>query len=122
MHATIVLGHGSRSPEATAQFIAVVDRLRARGVSELVLPAFMELASPSLPDAFAAAAAAGATAVTVLPCFLFQGNHIKRDVPALLAELHQQYPALSLRYGTPLGTDERVVDILCARLEEAGNV
>jgi len=122
MHAIIVLGHGSRSAEATAQFLEVVGYLRERGVAATVLPAFMELAEPGLPAAFAEAVAGGATRVTVLSCFLFQGNHIKRDVPEMLAQLKTRYPHIAIRFSRPIGPDPRIADILQSRVEEAADV
>jgi sirohydrochlorin cobaltochelatase len=118
MSALIVLGHGSRNAAATGQFHLVVDQLRARR-DEPVYPAFMELAEPSLGDAVAAAVADGAMEVVVQPCFLFDGNHIRRDIPALLAGLAVEYPDVSFRYGHPIGPDTRVADILLERAGEA---
>ena len=114
--ALIVLGHGSRNAAATEQFNEVVGQLRARR-DEPVYPAFMELAEPSLADAVAEAVAAGAGEVVVQPCFLFDGNHIRRDIPELLAGLAGEYPEVVFSFGRPLGPDARVADIL---LEHAG--
>ena len=116
--ALIVLGHGSRNPAATEQFMELVAQLRARR-DEPVHPAFMELAEPSLGDAVAAAVAAGADEIVVQPCFLFDGNHIRRDVPEMLAGFAAGHPAVTFRFGRPLGADPRVADILLERAEEA---
>ncbi|MDZ4064924.1 MAG: CbiX/SirB N-terminal domain-containing protein, partial [Coriobacteriia bacterium] len=99
--AVIVLGHGSRSPEATEQFLRVVEMLKPRLPGSIVVPAFMELAEPSLSDAVKRAAASGATEVTVLPCFLFMGNHIKRDIPEKVAEVAEPYPGLRFEVREP---------------------
>jgi sirohydrochlorin ferrochelatase len=116
--ALIVLGHGSRNAAATEQFMEVVDQIRAR-YDGPVLPAFMELAEPSLADAVADAVAGEAAEIVVQPCFLFDGNHIRRDIPGLLAGFAARYPATTLRLGRPLGPDTRVVDMLLERAEEA---
>ena len=118
MSTLIVLGHGSRNAAATEQFHLVVDQLRARR-DEPVYAAFMELAEPSLGDAVAEAVAAGAAEVVVQPCFLFDGNHIRRDIPALLSELASAYPEVAFRFGRPIGPDTRVADILLERAGEA---
>lgn len=117
--AIIVLGHGSRSLEATADFMKIVDMLRERQTGDLVLPAFMELADPSLEETMKEATENGAEDILVLPCFLFQGNHIKRDIPEMLAEMRRRYPNIRIKLRGPLGPDPRVVDILVDRLEEA---
>ncbi len=118
MSALIVLGHGSRNAAATEQFNVVVEELRSRR-DDPVYAAFMELAEPSLPDAVAAAVGAGASEVVVQPCFLFDGNHIRRDIPELLAGLAAEYPDVSFRFGKPIGPDVRVADILLERAGEA---
>jgi sirohydrochlorin cobaltochelatase len=116
--ALIVLGHGSRNPAATEQFMELVDQLRARR-DEPVLPAFMELSAPSLDDAVTEAVAGGADEIVVQPCFLFDGNHIRRDIPEMLAGFASGHPAVTFRFGRPLGPDARVADILLERAGEA---
>jgi precorrin-8X/cobalt-precorrin-8 methylmutase len=118
--AVIVLGHGSRSPEATEQFLRVVEMLKPRLPGSVVVPAFMELAEPSLPDAVEQAAASGATQVTVLPCFLFMGNHIKHDIPQKVAEASAPHPDLRFEIRDPIGPDPRVAELLLDRLGRDG--
>lgn len=115
--ALIVLGHGSRSAEATAQFLQVTEILKAKSGEPLVYAAFMELAPPSLPEVAAQAIAAGATEIVVLPCFFFMGNHIKRDIPEILDALKAEYPAVTFHFAKPIGADPRIVDILLDRAE-----
>jgi sirohydrochlorin ferrochelatase len=116
--ALIVLGHGSRNPAATEQFHDLVAQLRERR-DEPVYPAFMELAEPTLADAVAEAVTAGADEIVVQPCFLFDGNHIRRDIPELLAGLAGEHVGVAFRFGRPIGADARVADILLERAGEA---
>jgi sirohydrochlorin cobaltochelatase len=116
--ALIVLGHGSRNPAATAQFMELVAQLSTRRDGP-VLPAFMELAEPSLDDAVVEAVAGGADEIVVQPCFLFDGMHIRRDIPEMLAGFASGHPAMTFRFGRPLGADARIVDILLERAGEA---
>lgn len=118
--AVIVLGHGSRSPEATQQFLRIVEMLEPRLPGTAVVPAFMELAEPSLPDAVERVAASGATDVTVLPCFLFMGNHIKHDIPEKVSEAAGPYPGLRFEIREPIGPDPRVAELLLDRLGRSG--
>ena len=116
--ALIVLGHGSRNPAATQQFHELVAQLRRRR-DEPVVAAFMELAEPSLSAAIEEAVIGGAEEIVVQPCFLFDGMHIRRDVPEMLAGLASSHPGISFRFGRPLGADARIADILMERAEEA---
>lgn len=118
-HAVVVLGHGSRSAEATEQFLHVVETMRAQLGETPVSAAFMELAEPSLPAAIAQLVASGATDIAVLPCFLFMGNHMKQDIPEILAEIQPSHPGVRLHFvSTPIGPDPRIAQILIERLEE----
>lgn len=116
--ALIVLGHGSRNPVAREQFLALVAQLRAAR-PEPVYAASMELAPPTLDEAVADAVAAGATEIVVQPCFLFDGNHIRRDIPAMLARSLEEHPDVSFRCGRPIGSDRRIAEILLERAAEA---
>jgi sirohydrochlorin ferrochelatase len=116
--ALIVLGHGSRNPAATAQFMELVEQLRSRR-DEPVLPAFMELAEPGLDAAVAEAVAGGATEIVVQPCFLFDGMHIRRDIPEMLSGFAARHPDVAFRYGRPFGADPRLAEILIERAGEA---
>ncbi|MBM3147481.1 MAG: CbiX/SirB N-terminal domain-containing protein [Actinobacteria bacterium] len=117
--AIVVLGHGSRAETATRQFLQLVDLIRQR-TADVVLPAFMELAEPTLEQTVPEAIAKGADEVVVVPCFLFVGRHIERDVPAKLRAFAEEHPAVRFSFGSPLGPDPRLVDILLERIGEAG--
>jgi sirohydrochlorin cobaltochelatase len=116
--ALIVLGHGRRNAAATEQFHQLVEQLRGRR-DDPVLPAFMELADPSLADAVSEAVAGGADEIVGQPCFLFDGMHIRRDIPEMLAGFASEHPAVTFRFGRPLGPDARVAEILLERAGEA---
>ena len=116
--ALILLGHGSRAAAAGEQFLQLVAQVRARR-EEPVYPAFMELANPRLADAVAEATKNGATEIVVQPCFLFDGNHMRRDVPEMLAGFAAGHPEVRFRFGRPLGPDPRVAEILLEHAEEA---
>jgi hypothetical protein len=54
--------------------------------------AFLELMQPDLPTVVAQQVAAGSRRVTVIPVFLGQGGHVRRDLPQLLEQLRQAHP------------------------------
>lgn len=99
--AIILFAHGAREPEWAQPFLKVCDRLRAAGIrTEL---AFLEIMSPSLEEAAARIAADGIDAVTVVPLFLAQGRHLKRELPALVAGIQAHHPKIRFRVTPPLG-------------------
>jgi sirohydrochlorin cobaltochelatase len=84
----VLVGHGSRSAEANASLATLAAGL-ARDLREPVRPAYLELTTPSIPDALHAALAAGATRITVVPYFLSPGMHVQRDIVEIVAAVRR---------------------------------
>ena len=61
--------------------------LLARADAPKVELAFLEFMSPTLPEAIAALVQGGVCKVAVVPVFLAQGGHLKRDLPATIAHI-----------------------------------
>jgi sirohydrochlorin ferrochelatase len=82
--ALVLVGHGSRAPEANA---ALAELARALGSDAGVatFPGYLEMTEPTIPDALRAAAAAGAQRIVVVPYFLSPGMHVKRDLTEIVA-------------------------------------
>ena len=103
----IVVDHGSRRAEANDALDDVVARYRAHasgGTQPVAVePAHMELASPTIADAFARCVACGAEEVVCAPFFLSMGRHMKEDIPALMSEAAAAHPAVRWSIAAPLG-------------------
>ena len=114
MKALLLVAHGSRRIESNKE----VERLAARLASKAALrfdiigPAFLELASPSIPDAIENCIQQGATSVQVLPYFLSCGAHVAEHIPQLVANKQQQYPEVDIRLTDYLGMADEMVDVL----------
>ena len=112
--ALVLFAHGARSAAWAAPF----ERLRELAAARLpgceVSLAFLELMTPSLPDAVAALAARGVDDVTVVPVFLGQGGHLQRDLPALAEGLRAAHPGLRLTVAAPIGEDPGVLAAMAA--------
>ena len=119
--AALIVGHGSRSQEAVAQFNQVVDRVRLNAGFSVVMGAHMELAEPDIPTVIKELADAAITDIVVVPYFLFMGNHIKKDIPDILNEQRLLYPHITFKLGNPIGFEPLVADILIKRATEAAN-
>jgi len=115
----LVVGHGSRRPEANAVLVAVAEAVRLRAGVHAVRPAFLELAEPTIGQAFDAVVADGAAHIVVHPYFLYPGNHTTHDIPAALAAAEARHPGVSWTLTDPLDLDERLVDIVLDRVRTA---
>ena len=116
----ILVDHGSRLPESNRLVETVAEAFRTRFARdvEIVEPAHMELAEPSIATAFARCVDRGATEVVVLPYFLGPGRHWTTDIPNLTAAAAGQFPEVAYRVAPPLGLDDLLLDLLFKRLSE----
>lgn len=100
-HILILLGHGSKAPEALEEMRELAVKLQALCESKdpgrpgtQVRPAFLTLAHPDLAAAVREAALAGAGEIRVLPLFFFSGRHVQEDVPRQVAEAQAAHPGI----------------------------
>jgi sirohydrochlorin cobaltochelatase len=113
--AIVLFGHGARDPEWARPLERLRELVLARHPGLDVRLAFLEFMQPGLADALEAAAAQGASSVRVVPVFLAQGGHVKRDVPEILAAVRQKHPSLKIELTTALG---ETAAVLAAMAEE----
>src|SRR5690606_32233707 len=78
--AIILFGHGARDPQWARPMERVRDAVRAAAPGVEVEVAFLEFMQPGLVAAIDCLARGGATHVTVVPMFLAQGGHVKKDL------------------------------------------
>ncbi len=118
---TLLVAHGSRNPLASATHERLCRAVAASaagttGESVTVLPAYLELSAPSIPDAIDDAVAAGSTVVRVVPHFLGPGNHVSVDIPAIVDAARTRHPGVTIELAEHLGADPALVDLLAARV------
>lgn len=112
-HKAIVLfAHGSRDPLWHKPMEAVAARIRLQAADTEVVCAYLELSQPDLPSAAAQLVAQGVTHATIVPMFLGVGRHAREDLPALVAALRTQYPAVQFDLQAAVGEDARLLDML----------
>ena len=113
----IIVDHGSRSVESNAMLDDIVGRFAKRfgpGFG-LVEAAHMELAEPTISQAYARCVERGATHVIVCPLFLGPGKHWQEDIPRLAREAADEFPTTQLQVAAPLGVDNLMLDLLAKR-------
>lgn len=118
--AIIIVDHGSRLAESNAllETVARAFAVRFADQYEIVEPAHMELAEPSIRTAYDRAVARGATDIVVCPFFLAPGKHWTHDIPALAREAAAAHPHTTHRVAPPLGNDPLMLELLHKRIEE----
>ncbi|MBU9217598.1 CbiX/SirB N-terminal domain-containing protein [Burkholderia gladioli] len=121
-HGIILFGHGSRDPRWMEPFERLAERVRASHTSGPVALAFLELMPPELEDAVAAHVTAGCATVTVVPVFVGQGGHVRRDLPEIVEACRAAHPGVDIRCATAIGEDDSVLDAIATYcLQQAGD-
>lgn len=115
--AVILFAHGAREPEWAQPFESVRDRLRATGMS--VELAFLEIMSPSLEEAAARLAEKGVETVVIVPLFLAQGAHLKRDLPAMVEKIRKRHAKTEFRITPALGDAPEIVAAIADWVQRA---
>lgn len=116
--AVILLSHGSRLPEAKATLEAYQGMVKSTGLFGIVEAASLQFNQPDLPASLAGVVARGAKRIIVMPLFLYQGMHMQRDIPEILAGEKQKYPGVEIVLAGNIGADERVGQIIMDRIGE----
>jgi sirohydrochlorin cobaltochelatase len=108
----ILFAHGARDP----RWAEPLDRLRHRLTQVTpgtpVAVAFLDIMEPDLPTAADRLVAAGCDGLCIVPIFLGQGGHVRRDLAALIEVLRARHPGTDIRAAPAIGEDNGVLDAL----------
>ncbi len=115
----ILVDHGSKRPEANAMLDEVARHFEEATGAKIVEPAHMELAEPTIAEAFARCVDRGARQVVIHPYFLSPGRHSTTDIPRMAAEAAAGFPDIAYTVTEPLGIDPRMNDIILRRIRDA---
>jgi sirohydrochlorin cobaltochelatase len=115
--AVILFAHGARELEWARPLEAVRESLRADGMR--VELAFLEIMSPTLEAAAARLASEGFATVVVVPLFLAQGKHLKRELPEMVERIRKHHPKTEFRVSPALGEAPEIVAAIAAWVKRA---
>jgi len=115
--AIIIVDHGSRREESNQMLEELASHFAVRFKEryDIVEPAHMELAEPSIASAYARCVQRGAKRVVVVPFFLGPGKHWTLDIPRLTADAAAQFPETTYHVSPTLGIDDLILDLLDKR-------
>lgn len=118
MTGVLILAHGSREKQTEATLDQVLALLKHKLQIEHIERAFLQFSETNLEKGLAKLIASGVTNIKVIPYFLFEGVHIKEDIPAEIEEFKQSHRGVTITMGQTLGADPRLADILADRVTE----
>jgi sirohydrochlorin cobaltochelatase len=117
--AVLICGHGSRDPQAVAEFANLAERLAGRFGGWPVAHAYLEFARPIIAEGLDRLVAEGARRILAAPAMLFAAGHTKDDIPSVLNAYQARTPGVEIAYGRDLGLDPNMVRAAGARVCEA---
>ncbi len=123
----IVVDHGSRRRQSNDMLLDVVAMFQQHSGYKIVEPAHMDLAEPSIADAFDRCVQRGVRLIVLHPYFLLPGRHWEQDIPTMAAAAAQKHPGVPFLVTAPLGLHPLMAEIMSQRIEhcltlfDAGN-
>ena len=117
--AVLICGHGSRDPEAVAEFELVAAALRPRLRDLDFATGYLEFARPTIRDGLATLAARGARQILAIPGMLFAASHVKNDLPWEMNSFMADNPGIDVRLGRDLAIDPKLLGAAADRVARA---
>ena len=119
MKGLIFLAHGSRREKSNREVRQLAESIRSKTTSsfDMVEAAFLELVSPSLPDALDRMLGRGARSITIYPFFLNSGKHVDQDIPSVVDEYRGGYPGREFIVCRHFGASDEVPDLIVDQLD-----
>ena len=114
----LVVGHGSRRPEANDDVREAARRIGELGGFALVQAAFLEIEHPNIAEGFKHLVECGACKVTVHPYFLSPGRHTRGDLPREVGAVAHGFPGVSYQITKPLSAHPLVIEASIERIRE----
>ena len=110
--AIVLFGHGARDERWKEPFIKIKEIIQVVSPSNRFELSFLELMSPSLPEVIDQLVLEAYSEIEVIPIFLGQGGHIRKDFPAILDECQSKHPQLILSAKPAVGEDIGVLQAI----------
>ena len=121
MKALILFAHGARDPAWAEPFEQLRLAVKLRLPETPVELAYLEFMQPDLLSAAERMVAAGADQIDIVPAFMAQGNHLKRDLPELMKTAQARHPGAAFTLRAALGESPAVREAMAEQIAaEAG--
>ncbi|MSQ71822.1 MAG: cobalamin biosynthesis protein CbiX [Betaproteobacteria bacterium] len=103
MKGIVLFAHGARDPDWALPFQRIRDSFAAACPDRPVTLAYLEWMQPPLAEAVGELHHRGATEIVVVPLFMAQGSHLKRDLPLLIEAASQANGGIAIQVLPPIG-------------------
>ena len=113
----VLVGRGALVPDANAEHYRLSRLVWDEMGLHQVLPAFIQVNRPSVPDALSAAAASGITRIVVAPVFLFTGK-LSEWLDSQVGAWCDAHPDVGVRVGGVIGDCDEIADVVVDRYRQ----
>jgi sirohydrochlorin cobaltochelatase len=110
----ILFAHGARDPRWADPFERLRAKIQATRPGLPVALAYLELMAPDLGTAVDQMVASGCRQLRVVPVFLGQGGHVRRDLPELIDRAAARHSGLVIELAQPVGESDAVLEQMAA--------
>jgi sirohydrochlorin cobaltochelatase len=117
--AVMLCGHGSRDPQAVAEFALLAAGIKTRLPTVAIETGYLEFARPTIRDGLEALKSGGAKRILAVPGMLFAASHVKNDLPWEVNSFAAANPAIELRFGRELAIEPKLLRAASERIVEA---
>ena len=116
MTALILFAHGARDPAWAEPFERLRLGVKIRLPGTPVELAYLEFMQPDLPGAIDRLIDSGVKNIDIIPAFMAQGAHLKRDLPELVSAAQARHPGVVFTLRPALGESQPVLDAMAQQI------
>lgn len=120
MKALIIVAHGSRNQASNDEIIAMVKDVHAvpDHAFDLVTHAFIQFTTPLVDTVIDGLVTKGATDIVVFPYFIGAGNHVTKDIPALIDAAREKYKTIGFTLLPHLGSSDKMKHLILTEVAQ----
>lgn len=119
MKSYVLFAHGARDPEWAMPLQQLRSAILNQDPAASVQLAFLEFMTPDLGAAIDMQIAAGFAEIRVVPIFLSQGGHVKRDLPLMIEQARRRHPAVQIILCRVIGEEASVIEAMARSIVDA---
>ena len=108
----ILFAHGARDPRWGEPFERLLRRVRSMRPEIECRLAYLEVMKPDLGEATGELVALGCAEIRLVPVFLGEGGHVRRDLPQLVDELQSKHAGVFITQLPAAGEDPDVLEAI----------
>ena len=107
----VLIAHGSKDARWRGTFECLYASVQAR-YGENIRLAYMEFVGPTMLDIARECYSRGVRSLRVLPLFMAGGAHVATDIPEQMAQVREEFPAMTVEAAAPIGEDPRMFAVI----------